>query len=202
MNQQNQRFLELYREYENVLKEQGRNYFDMNETAETVFLKDRMTITRQMRNFLVHADGSDFLVVSDEQLLFLKDLIELAKRDGDTVDKHMVPIKQCVLSVTDVAYRGLVLSAKHSLQWFIVLNEQGHIKGLCSLSLILKAYVKDSKQLVGSIRGLCKSYVLCGPKVLLSELRDTVPAPTEHVIVTSDGTPFGKCLGLYQIPSP
>lgn len=65
MVEQNQRFLELYRAYETVLREQGLDYFSVNEQAEPPLLKSRMTMVRQMRNYLTHVNDVDFLSVTD-----------------------------------------------------------------------------------------------------------------------------------------
>lgn len=202
MVEQNQRFLELYRAYETVLREQGLDYFSVNEQAEPPLLKSRMTMVRQMRNYLTHVNDVDFLSVTDAQLRFLADLIRNQKAKGDSVRKHLISAKKCAVSVTDSVFDALALLSKHELSELFVLDEDRLLlRGVCSSIQLLKTYVKDTDARVGKIRRFSKNYGYCEPDGLVSDVLKYVSPEWNYLAVTSDGTAGGLFVGGFLIPA-
>lgn len=87
--QQNNDFLALYREYESLLREQGMEYKQVEDSLEGLG-QDRMRICRQMRNYLVHQEDPGFLTVSEKQMAFFRDLIRQEKTKPDTFEDHLL----------------------------------------------------------------------------------------------------------------
>lgn len=202
MTEQNQQFLELYREYETVLREQGLDYFSVNELAEPPLLKNRLTMVRQMRNYLTHVNDVGFLFVTDEQIAFLKDLIRNQKLRGDLIRKHLLPAKKCAVSVTDSVFDALTLISKQELSDVFVLDEDRLLlKGMCSSIQLLKMYVKDTSACVGKIRRFSKNYGYCEPDSLVSDVLKRVSSEWNYLAVTSDGKAGGLFVGGFLIPA-
>lgn len=88
-------FLALYRTYENLLRDHGTEYRAIEDGRDLRVVSQqiptgRMTIMRQMRNYLSHAEDPGFLAVSPECLSFLEKLIKEEQLKGDLVKDHLV----------------------------------------------------------------------------------------------------------------
>lgn len=112
MTEQQQTFLELYRKYESILREQGLDYFTVSEQAEDS-VKNKMNLMRQMRNFLVHTDSASFVSISQEQLVFLEQLITMQSKCGDTLKKHLVTMRKCSKSLSSSVFDAIALLLKY-----------------------------------------------------------------------------------------
>ena len=58
------RFLSLYREFETLLRDDGKDYKELEESADDL-LQNRLRINRQLRNYLTHNHDAGFLEISD-----------------------------------------------------------------------------------------------------------------------------------------
>ena len=81
-----EKFLSLYKTYEGLLKKRGTDY----RTVEAETASDRMTILRQIRNYLSHKEDPGFLTVSPLSIRFLESLIEEELRRDGLVQDHLI----------------------------------------------------------------------------------------------------------------
>lgn len=86
MGKETEQFLSLYRTYENLLRDHGTDYRSIEEQQTN----SRMTMMRQMRNYLAHAEDPGFLSISKNCLTTLENMIKEESLKGDIVKNHLV----------------------------------------------------------------------------------------------------------------
>lgn len=201
MSDLNQMFLDKYKEYENVLREQDISVFDVNEQL-TGLKKDRLTIMRQMRNYLTHHADPGFLNVTKEQVSFLDELVIDAKKYVDTVRKAMISARKCCVDVSDTVLTGLSLMAKFNLDYLVVCDNGVYVR-LVTLMDLVKTCVKDDKSdcWMSSVKSVGKHVVFVKPDVLVSELQRTFVKShcCGTCLVTESGNAKSKVLGMFFI---
>lgn len=98
-------FLSLYKTYENLLREHGKDYRSVEE-AQT---GQRMTLMRQMRNYLSHAEDPGFIAISPVCLSYLENLVKEEQLNGALVKDHLItPAKGSLKEgtpLTEVVYK-------------------------------------------------------------------------------------------------
>ena len=134
MSKENDEFLSLYRTYEGMLRTRGTDY----RTVEEVQIKQgssRMTMMRQMRNYLAHSEDPGFIMISPVCIKVLRQMIKEESLKGDIVKNH------------------LITPAKGSLKEGMVLSEAVYklsamaMTGICELPV----YNVDTKRLKGIV---------------------------------------------------
>ena len=199
MTEQQQTFLELYRKYESILREQGLDYFTVSEQAEDS-VKNKMNLMRQMRNFLVHTDSASFVSISQEQLVFLEQLITMQSKCGDTLKKHLVTMRKCSKSLSSSVFDAIALLLKYDFFHLVLVDENGRFYGLATLRHLTKAYLKNMDSTCADLmkRQLMLDVVFAKPDVLMTELLQQYPKCTV-VIATKDGTKKSEVLGMCKL---
>ena len=94
------RFLSLYREFETLLRDDGKDYKELEESADDL-LQNRLRINRQLRNYLTHNHDAGFLEISDKQIAFMEKLIFEQKSSMDILKKHIKSAKVAGCLCTD-----------------------------------------------------------------------------------------------------
>lgn len=111
MSKETDKFLSLYRTYENLLRDHGTDYRAVEE-AQT---GGRMTMMRQMRNYLSHSEDPGFIAISPLCMKVLEDMVKDEALKGDIVKNHLVtPAKGSIKAGTMLSaavYRLARLSA-------------------------------------------------------------------------------------------
>ena len=102
----NERFLNLYREYESLMREKGLDCKDFEDRADPTLSK-RLYMCRQFRNYLSHTNDPGFLEISDSQIDFLQDRIEKLKIEEDILKKHLKSPKVAICFEKDKCLDGL-----------------------------------------------------------------------------------------------
>lgn len=86
MEKDTEKFLSLYKTYENLLRDHGTDYRSVEEQQTN----GRMTMMRQMRNYLSHAEDPGFISVSKNCLIALEDMVRKESLKGDIVKNHLI----------------------------------------------------------------------------------------------------------------
>ncbi len=195
MSKKSDKFLELYRTYETVLREQGLDYKTVEDEAEDT-LQNRLRITRQMRNYFTHCQDAGFLDVSDLQIKVLEQWIREQKMQGDVLRKQCKTIRMGVCSTQDKCVDVIKKMAKLGAQEMPVMKDNLFV-GVVDFYKLVQTYVDGTKAMKMDKVPLCKK----GCPILTPDTSmDKVFQYRElHkcVCCTDDGTMSGKPLGVY-----
>lgn len=191
------RFLSLYREYETLLRDDGKDYKELEESADDL-LQNRLRINRQLRNYLTHNHDAGFLEISDKQIAFMEKLIFEQKNSMDILKKHMKSAKVAGCLRTDTLDDVLTKMMKLKVTRLPVYDESC-VLGLVSWIDVLKAYraekcPKTAKLSV--VKKLDKKVICMTPDTLMSDILMTVD-PSDMVCCTDSGDKKGKFLGVF-----
>ena len=187
----NEQFLSRYRTYESLLKKRGTDY----RTVEAEKASDRMTILRQMRNYLSHKEDPGFLAVTPLALKFLEGLIEEELRRDGLVKDHLVsPAKGSVKEGMDIS-EAIYLLVKNRVGSRPVYDPKTKLlKGTISLEQLAKALKQYGNVPVSE--EACGRYGQDFVLVNAAAGAGAVPAPKAgYVCCTRDGTISSPYLG-------
>lgn len=108
MSKETDEFLSLYRQYEGLLRARGIDYRTIEEQQNNQG-NTRMTIMRQMRNYLAHSEDPGFIAISPVCIKALEKMVKDEQMKGDIIKNHLVtPAKGSVKEGTplaDIIYR-------------------------------------------------------------------------------------------------
>ena len=191
------RFLSLYREYETLLRDDGKDYKELEESADDL-LQNRLRINRQLRNYLTHNHDAGFLEISDKQIAFMEKLIFEQKNSMDILKKHMQSAKVAGCLRTDTLDDVLTKMMKLKVTRLPVYDESC-VLGLVSWIDVLKAYRAEKRPKttkLSVVKKLDKKVICMTPDTLMSDILMTVD-PSDMVCCTDSGDKKGKFLGVF-----
>ena len=188
-----EKFLELYREYESVLRDQGIEYKELEDNSSDM-IQNRMRICRQIRNYLTHNHDAGFLEVSDIQLAFISKLIEDQKMLGDVFKHHLCTVRMATCEPKDKCTVVLAKMAKLKSQ-FLPVYDGKEILGVVSVFDVSCMLAEKTKTVKISDVKMSKKKVLCfTPDTPM----DDVLQYNDYIICCTDtGETTGKLLGVY-----
>ena len=191
------RFLSLYREYETLLPDDGKDYKELEESADDL-LQNRLRINRQLRNYLTHNHDAGFLEISDKQIVFMEKLIFEQKNSMDILKKHMKSAKVAGCLRTDILDDVLTKMIKLKVTRLPVYDESC-VLGMVSWIDVLKAYRAEKRPKTAKlsvVKKLDKKVICMTPDTLMSDILMTVD-PSDMVCCTDSGDKKGKFLGVF-----
>lgn len=199
MQKETEKFLSLYKTYENLLRDHGTDYRSVEEQQTN----GRMTMMRQMRNYLSHAEDPGFIFISKDCLTALEDMVKKEALKGDIVKNHLVtPAKGSIKE-------GMFMSAV--VKWMAARSMLGYQE--------LPVYNPDTKRLKGVILLEWAAYMLeCNGDHPINQerygrygngfmhfLKPTDPIPenmdTDWYFCTKDGTIDSQYMGYVDNPA-
>lgn len=195
MSKEVDEFLSLYKTYENLLRTRGTDY----RTVEDEQMKqgsNRMTMMRQMRNYLSHSEDPGFIAISDVCLNALRKMVKEESLKGDIVKNHLVtPAKGSVKEGTPlsaVVYRLSLLAVKGQFEIPVYDADTKRLKGIISLERT--AYELDRQ---GNIPLNEKTYGPYGQAFHLVRPDDQTPENTDSQFYccTKDGGMYSQYMG-------
>lgn len=199
MGKEIEKFLSLYRTYENLLREHGTDY----RAVEDKQTNSRMTMMRQMRNYLVHSEDPGFIAVSPLCLRVLEDMVKEETLKGDIVKKHLVtPAKGSIkegMKLSEIVY-WMSKTAMLGIQIKPVYNEHTkQFKGVLMLERAAYELMRlGDMEFVPETMGACLEGGTC------RYVKPTDPVPenmgTDYYICTKDGTKDGQYMGYVDNP--
>lgn len=197
----NDRFLDLYREYETVLRDSGTEYRAIEEGSDGIE-QERLRITRQMRNYLTHNHDAGFLTVSDRQIAFLDQHIKEERMAGDILKKHLKTVKAGTCGpeekIADVLARFAKLSVDAMPMCNILKGETSiHLIGVVSVYDLLKAYMTEQRPKTAKMSALKKVGKRCPTMAPMTPMETVISSQDELICCTDTGTMSGKVLGVY-----
>lgn len=186
-----ERFLSLYKTYEGLLKKRGTDY----RAVEAETASDRMTILRQIRNYLSHKEDPGFLAVSPLSIRFLEGLIEgELRRDGLVKDHLISPAKGSIKEGAPLSEAIYLLVKDHADSRPVYDPKAKIVKGVLSLEQLAKALKKHGDVPVSE--AVCGRY---GQDIVLIKPEDGTGAVTVpeigYACCTKNGTVTAQYLG-------
>ena len=190
------RFLELWRDLENTLREDGPcTVQDLERSLESQSHADdasRLRICRQIRNYLTH-DGPGLVEATDAMCAFVGIMIhEVQRARGTVADHKMTPAKYGYLTPDDgIDAAGRQMSAKKRLD-ALVLDSSKKPLGIFGPRAMAAAI--DGWHKLNSIRDAFEQNLLDPvPTVFSSDPSKTAP---EHKCAVIDAK--GVCVGVWH----
>ena len=83
-----EKFIGLYREYEQLLRTSGLDPKTVEDAAANLD-SDRLRLCRQFRNYFAHVQDPGFLEATDKMMRYLEGKVRELKLAGDVVKKHI-----------------------------------------------------------------------------------------------------------------
>lgn len=193
-----EKFLDLYKTYEGLLREHGKDYRAVEESADDLKL-NRMRMMRQMRNYLSHNADAMFLAVSKQQIQMLESLIKEEQSAEEIVKKHLLTPKRAACMEGDNMVDILLKMSKLKAQYMPVTDKDGRLLGLANVFKMAKTVLeKPGMALDKKSYGAYEKSLLCvTPDTPVKEIREQSDSYC-MVCCTSDGTCSGKFLGIWK----
>lgn len=191
------KFLSLYREYETLLRDDGKDYKELEESADDL-LQNRLRINRQLRNYLTHNHDAGFLEISDKQISFMEKLIFEQKSSMDILKKHIKSAKVAGCLYTDTLDDVLTKMMKLKVTQLPVYDDSG-VLGFINWIEVMKAYRAEKRPKTAKlsvVKKLDKKVICMTPDTLMSDILIMV-AHTDMVCCTDSGDKKGKFLGVF-----
>lgn len=191
------KFLELYREYETLLRDAGLDYKVLEEQSDDL-LQNRLRMNRQMRNYLTHNHDVGFLDISDKQLLFISDLIKEQKQSMDILKKHIKTSKVAACRYDDTLEDVIQKMTKLKVERLPVYCDDC-VYGFVSVYDVVKAYMSEKRLKTTKLSVVLKldKKVFCmKPDTLMS---DVFTSGLNEICCTDTGDKKGKLLGVYLV---
>ena len=190
-----EKFLNLYREYETLLRDFGLDYKELEEKSEDL-MQNRLRINRQLRNYLTHNHDAGFLEISDKQLLFMEKLIKEQKCSMDILKKHVKTVKVAACTYADTLEDVLTKMIKLKVERLPVYDDVC-VLGFVSWMEVLKAYMSEKRPKTAKltvVKKLDKKIVCMKSDALMS---DVFNVGKDMICCTDTGDKNGKLLGVY-----
>lgn len=166
-----QLFLDLYREYEGLLRDKGVEYRHVEDNSEGI-IKDRLTIMRQMRNYLTHRHDPNFLIISDKQVEFLCGLIKEESLKGNLLQNHLISIKKGAVSINEPLSSVIAKMKKLRFTNIVVYDDEKKILGRLNIYDAALMAAQNTSATVGSIKKLGPAGITYTPEIKIEEIQD------------------------------
>lgn len=195
MEKETERFLSLYKTYEGMLRARGTDYRAVEEES-TGIGKGRMTMIRQMRNYMSHSEDPGFIIPSPACLGVLEKMVKEESLKGDIVKNHLVtPARGSVKEGTmlsDIVYRLSVLALIGQFEIPVYDAATKRLKGVVCLERV--AYVLKEKGNIPLTEQACGQY---GNAYHLLKPDDKAPEHMDDLFYccTRDGTMDSQYMG-------
>lgn len=195
MSKENELFLSLYRTYEGLLRARGVDY-RIIEDEQIKQGGSRMTIMRQMRNYLAHSEDPGFITISPVCVKVLEKMVKEEQMKGDIVKNHLItPAKGSIKEGTllsEAVYQLSILAVKGQLEIPVYHPSTKRLKGIAKLEKLAYELNKQGNvPLEEKTYGpYDKSFILVKP----DELTPT-KADDRFYCCTKDGTINSQYMG-------
>ena len=192
----NDQLLDVYRQYEAMLRDHGTDYKTVEETAEDT-LQNQLRITRQMRNYLSHNPDTSFLTVSDKQIQVLHHLLREESQKGNILKQYLKTPKAAAAKEGELVRDVLLRMSKQKRTEFPVYNDT-KILGSISIYQLGKLLSKNwDITLQRTTYGKWGTDCLCLLPETPMENVTRLQKQAAILCCTSDGTATGKFFGVY-----
>lgn len=191
-----EKFLELFRTYESLLREHDKDYKTVEDEAEDS-LQAQLRITRQMRNYLSHNPDTSFLTPSEAQIKLLESLIQKERLSRDILKQHLYTPKKCACREGDSVKEILARMGKAKWSKMPVCDETGiKLLGTIGIAELVIIYLKNEEAVLArKVYGpYGKQFICLSPETPMEQIE----SKDNLICCTADGTTASPFLGLLK----
>lgn len=189
MHKKNEKFLQTFKELEQVLREVNldvKTYEEQISTAE----QEQLRICRQMRNYLSHSSNPDLLIASDQQILFLKTLTINELQKEDIVKKHLKSVAASICKNTDRCTDALQKMIKLKVTQIAIVSKTNEIS-IVDIYKVAEAVLKSKTSKLSELKGT-KNYIFVSPT---TKYQDICSYENTVILCTDTGDETGIIKG-------
>lgn len=147
-------FLEKYKELEELLREENATVLIYEEALESADDKDKLRISRQMRNYIQH-HSDNFLSPTKEMVAFISSLVEKEKAKKEKVKDRLKRLK--AVKDTDKLEDVCKWMSKNKKTYAPIVDKNGAFLGVLTTPTLITALTKLSlKKKVAEVGKLSK----------------------------------------------
>lgn len=191
----NIKFLQVYKEYEQILRNHNIDIKNYEESA-SADIQDKLRICRQMRNYLCHSAEPDLLTISKEQIEFIQDLIQIELDKEDIAKKHIKTVNTSICKSSDKCIDALNKMIKLKQTQLAIMNVKTNQIGIVDIYKVSAAILQSKTSKLSDIK-TTKNYIFVSPLDNISDIR---PYINNNVILCTDnGQDTGKLKGTIII---
>ena len=190
-------FLNLYREYESMLRDDDLDYKQVEDTSDDL-KQNRMRINRQIRNYLSHQNDPEFLSISNKQLDFLRSLIESQKLYGSLLKDHITTYKTGYCTLDDTIDTVINKMSRLKINELPVINDKRELLGMIRLIDIAVACNKNKRiKTVKGVNRIVKAENVYSANERVDKIPEEVLRNCVVVCMAEDKT-GKKFMGIYR----
>lgn len=188
-----EKYLILYRSYETLLRDAGKDPRLVEQEYETSNPGHaaRLRMCRLFRNYLTHENDPGFLEPNDRMMDFLSGIVTELQIQGDSVKKHTKPAGNYIFE--DSMKCGDVLAKMIGAKTDIAVRHSKTGYDLCSIHDILALYMASKASKLAAAKALRTKVIIAAPTDKFTGLDSS-----RVTICTVDGTPEGKLVGYVK----
>lgn len=134
-------FLEKYKELEELLREEDTTVLIYEETLESADDKDKLRISRQMRNYIQH-HSDKFLSPTKEMVAFISSLVEKEKAKKEKVKDRLKRLK--AIKDTDKLEDACKWMSRNKKNYAPIIDKNGLYLGVLTTSNLITALTRLS----------------------------------------------------------
>ncbi len=188
-----EKFLNLYREYETLIRGKGLDPKDAEDAMDEI-RQGRMRLCRQFRNYMSHTNDIGFIEPTDEMISFLQTEVSNLQMEGDTAKKHLKSATSSTCTPSEKCVDVLLKMCKLMLEDIVVYDEKTHNFYAVNVWNVASAVSTSKTSKIKDVKPCKKKIHIVSPVADMENI-----SRTHITICTSDGTAEGKLLGLVWI---
>lgn len=146
----NDKYLALYKQYESLLRQHGKEYKDIEDTSPEK-IQGRLRIGRQIRNYLTHNSDLKFLEVSDTMINFYQEMVDTENLENDLVKSHTKSKTVSMVTPKDKCGDALEKMRKLKISYIGVYEDDG-ILGFATIYDVVAAYMKTKTAKMSDVK--------------------------------------------------
>lgn len=170
MRSNNDEFLNLYREYESLLRTHSKDYKDIEECSPEQ-IQGRLRIGRQIRNYLTHGNDPKYIEVSDVMLNFYQSQIDGEKLEEDLIKNYTKSKTVSMVTVKDKCGDALEKMRKLKIPYIFV-YEDNDILGYVTIYDVINSYMSTKTSKIGDVK-LNKKFSYCNSLDKASDYKES-----------------------------
>lgn len=186
-------FLNLYKEFESVLRDKRIDYRDFESMLDDA-TENKLRVCRRLRNFLSHNNNDGFVVISEKQIAFMKEIIENQKGNADVLQRYVKPAALSSCNINETCKESLVKFSKLDTECLPVYDASRGILGLISSVDVIMRMARNKDAIIKEIPVSTKNIACFAADTPIDKIKQ---CKASVICCTDDGSAFGKLLGVY-----
>ena len=199
MNKTNGAFLALYKEYESLVRENGKDPKEYEESLPDS-TANKLKMCRQFRNFLAHDADEAFLTVGQGQISFMEKVVKNLRSEKDTLKKHAKSISAGACSPKDRVTDAIEKMVKLKTDVLVVYDAFSEKYSVLSIFDAAPAALSSKTTRVSDVKTPKGNLYFDTADREFSRVEQVAKSNSvDAVVITKDGTPSSQPTGIAYI---